>query len=643
VHVLLEYLIEGLVVGAIYFITASGLVVTYTTSGVFNFAHGALGMVAAFSYWALRVGLGWPPIPAVIVVVCIGAPLAGALIERGLIRRLQGAPTLATIAATIGLLLALVGGAQLLWNPQVSRSLPSFFNQTSSIGVAGVRIAYDELLAMIVAVVVAVGMWVLLHRTRAGVGMRAVVDDPELLALSGVSPARAAQAGWMLGAALAAAAGILLATDPVLGSTLDIPTLTLLVINGYAAAVMGRLRSLPLTFLGAMVLGAALQISQGEMPSSWQQNLQPGNTLPMVLLFVILLALPQGRLRTARKVPALRLSVASLRSSLAGAGVIVLAGVVASRLLPSSDITIVSMGVAFGIIMLSLIPLTGYAGQISCCQLTFAGLGAFAMGKLAGGDSPLGLLAAIGLAAAVGALVALPAIRFQGLYLALGTLAFAAAMDYAFFGSSHFGGVGGFVTVGRAPIFGLSFASNRAYLVLLAVVFALAAMGVLALRRSRFGRRLVALNDSPAASATAGIQIGRTKLAVFSLSAGLAGLGGALFGGVSFTVQQSDFPLLASLTLLLLATVWGIRSVSGVLLGGLTFFVLPHLINDNVTYLYLLTGVGAVGISRNPEGVVGDLLARLSRMAAKRGPGLAPGGSAQPAVTNTKEAAGVAH
>ncbi|HKH88412.1 MAG TPA: ABC transporter permease [Acidimicrobiales bacterium] len=606
-HEFLEFVVLGVVAGAIYFVAASGLVVTYATSGVFNFAHGALGMVAAFSYWALHVSLGWPAVPSLLVVVLVGGPAAGALLERVLMRRLQGAPTLLTISVTIGLLLALVGAASFLWGQNEIRVVPGFFGPLSSIGVLGVRISYDQLTVAAAAVIVATSIWFLLHRTRLGMAMRAVVDDPELVALSGISPATAARAGWMTGASLAALAGVLWVSSG--SGDLAILGLTLLVVNGYAAAIVGRLRSLPLTFLGAIGLGIAVNLGSGYRPQ-WA-GLQ--STMPMALLFLALLVLPQDRLRTAERVPALRLPVAGLRTSLAGAGALVIVGLVASRLLPSNEILIVSYGVAFAVIALSLVPLAGYAGQISCCQLTFAGLGAFAMAKTGGDDSPVGLLAAVVVAGAVGGLLALPALRLRGLYLALATLAFAAAMDAGFFSSSHFGGFGGFLTVGRAPVFGIQFVSDRAYLVLLTVVYAVAGVGVLALRRSRFGRRLVALNDSPGAASTTGVKVARTKLAVFVLSAALAGLGGALLGGVNFVAEPNDYQMLLSLSMLLLVTLWGVRSVSGVLVAGVAFYLIPYFVNDNYSWLYLLTGLGAIGISRNPEGVVGDLVARLRR------------------------------
>jgi len=244
--------------------------------------------------------------------------------------------------------------------------------------------------------------------------------------------------------------------------------------------------------------------------------------------------------------------------------------------------------------------------------MTLAGLGAFAMAKVGGtGGSLLGILAAIGLAAGVGAVIALPALRLRGLYLALATLAFAYAMDTAFFANTSFFGTDDSLFVARPHFFGLSFASNGSYLILLAVVFAAVGVGILALRRGRFGRRLLAMNDSPAASTTLGVNITGTKLLLFTLSAGLAGLGGALYGGAIGSVEggtNGNFTFLLSLTMLLLAVVWGIRTIGGMLLAGVSLALGP-LIQAHITtprdIVYLVVGLAAVGIAQNPEGTFG--------------------------------------
>jgi len=393
-------------------------------------------------------------------------------------------------------------------------------------------------------VLVAVFLRLFLFRTRIGVALRAVVDAPDLASYFGAAPGRVRLLGWAMGSSLAALAGVLLA--PLV--TLDILTLTLLVINGYAAAMVGKLKSLPLTFAGAMLLGLADNYAVWKLPTNLQY-LKP--VLPTIFLFIVLLVLPQARLKAGR-VAAVRKTprVASRNEALVGAVALVVVGFIVSRLLGPADLTFAGQGMAYAIVMLSLVLLTGYAGQTSLAQLTFVGIGAFCMGKYFGGASPLGILLAAVVCAVVGAIVALPALRLSGLYLALSTLAFAQGMSFLFFNKAL--GVGGRLAVGRPKMLGVSFAGDRAFFVLLCVTFALLAIGVLAIRRGRFGRMLVAMKDSPAACATLGINITFAKLAVFAISSAIAGVGGAFYGGLRSQIGPSDFEALNSIVLLLL-------------------------------------------------------------------------------------------
>src|SRR5207248_8894227 len=198
--------------------------------------------------------------------------------------------------------------------------------------------------------------------------------------------------------------------------------------------------------------------------------------------------LPETRLRVGRVLARRATKPASLRTSLITAGLFVVGAWIVSGRLSVFNLNIFGQALVTSIVLLSLVLLTGYAGQISLAQLTFVGFGAFAMGKVAGGDSLLGLLGAVGLAGAVGAVAALPALRLRGLYLALATFAFGAAMTPVFFNNNSIFGVGGALSVGRVVAH-----SNRWFVVVIAVVFALASVGVLAVRRSEFGRRLLAM------------------------------------------------------------------------------------------------------------------------------------------------------
>src|SRR3954470_22098207 len=193
--------IVGIVVGCIYALSATGLTVTYITSGIFNFAHGAVGMIAAFTYWELTAEHGWPQAPAAFAVLFLLAPIMGLLIEQ-LMRRLHGAPTEVTLVITLGILLALIGVAQTRWNPGEARVLTEFFSG-NQVAIFGVNVTYHQLFVVVTTIAVVIGLRLFLYQTRAGIAMRAVVDAPEVAALNGAAPARVSQMGWVIGAMLA--------------------------------------------------------------------------------------------------------------------------------------------------------------------------------------------------------------------------------------------------------------------------------------------------------------------------------------------------------------------------------------------------------------------------------------------------------
>ncbi|MEY2569103.1 MAG: hypothetical protein QOE35_3632 [Actinomycetota bacterium] len=624
----LAFTVVGIVVGCIYALTATGLVVTYITSGIFNFAHGAVGMVSAFVYWELSVNRGWPVPVALVFVLLVFAPAVGALIDVVIMRNLHDASEEVRVIVTVGLMLFLIGVAQFFWKDGVPRVVPEFF-AGHSVKIFSVAVSYHQMIVIAVAIAVALGLRFFLFRTRPGVALRGVVDAPDLADLFGVQPGRVRALGWAIGSSLAALAGVLLA--PLV--TLDILTLTLLVINGYAAAIVGRLRSLPLTFAGGVALGLLEAHAVSVLPTDLLNRIRP--TLPIVFLYVALLVLPQSRLRAGRVAARPTAKPPSLRTSAIGAGAfVVIAWIVASQLSVTNLFTF-GRGLVFAIIMLSLVLLTGYGGQISLCQLTFAGLGAFAMGKVAGGDSIIGLVAALGLAGAGGVIAALPAFRLRGLYLALITFAFAAAMRAMFFSSNTVFAQGGALRVGRLRLGPISFQSHRSFVVLIAIAFAGSAVAVLAVRRASLGRRLAAMSDSQVACATIGMSLTRTKLIVFTLSAALAGLAGALFGGLQGSVGVNDFQELNSLVVLLLLAIWGADSVIGALAAGLSFAFFPVLTTwlDVRSLPYLLTGFAAISIGRSPGGTVREISDRVRQLRGRQAETEATATPATPATT----------
>jgi branched-chain amino acid transport system permease protein len=593
----LSFLVTGVVTGSIYAVTASGLVVTYNATGIFNFAHGAVGMFLAYVYWQLWQGWGWNPVVALAAVLLVVAPVFALAIERVLMRPLYGSSLNTMIVVTLGLFLVLYGMSSTIWNQTITRNLPSWFS-SDQVDVFGVNLTYEELITVGCAVGVALALWLLFKRTRIGVAMRAVVDDPSLASLTGARSGRISGVAWMIGFMLAGLAGILLAP----GTGMSIEILSELVIFGYAAAIVGRLRSLPLTFLGAMILGIAESMAVGYVPSNILDDVT--DILPMGLLILALIILPQDKLAIGRVVRLRAPRAASLNMTLIGAVVLVAATVVLSGMVTGNNLYTLGEALALGLSALSLILLSGYGGQVWLCQFTFLGLGAWVMTKVDGGSSVLGVLAAIGLCAVAGGILALPALRLRGLYMALATLAFAALMDSIFFTNPSIIS-GGSLTVGRPDIFGMRFVTDRAFVVLIAVVFALCLIGVGALRRGPFGRRLVAMSDSEAACATVGMSIVRTKLAVFILAGALAGLAGVLYSGMTPSVSVSQFQFVNSLVLFVGVVLAGVTILSGAVQSGIGLAVVPVIaqhLQSFSGFTYVLFGVGIIVVGRNPYG-----------------------------------------
>ena len=615
---LFVFLIIGFSISAIYAVSATGLVVTYITSGVFNFAHGAIGMFLAFVYWELSINQGWPVPLALVVTLLVIAPLIGVILDVLVMRRLvQGASLATKLVVTLALLLAFQGAALTIWGIEL-RTLPQFF-EDSDVSMFGLVITYHQIITVICAAGVAFGLRALFTRTRLGVAMRAVVDNPELCAVKGLSPNKVTAASWAMGSSLAGLAAILIAP----GLNLEVNTLSLLVVSAYAAAVVGRLQNLPATFAGAVILGVSQSLVVGYVRTSnqWLANLRPA--LPFLLLFVALLV--RSEVRLPEKVRThVEAAPPGPRIGIVLSVVAVLAAIPLSGTLSGADLLTGSKGLVFACITISLVLLTGLSGQVSLMQMSFVGIGAVVVGKLPDG-MPWLLSTAIAavVTGLVGVIVALPAVRLRGVYLALSTLAVAILLDNVVFGNRDVLGGGSTLPVPRPELFGWDLTSERSLFVVLVAVAAAFGNILLVVRRSGFGRKLSALRDSPAACQTLGMSVTLTKLQVFFLSALLAGIAGALFGGLQARVGQLDFLWFRSLAVLLVATIFGITSASGAYLGAFFFAVLPEITRrvsktDSDALQPLIIGVLAVLTARRPEGISGRIRARLRGLTLRR-------------------------
>jgi branched-chain amino acid transport system permease protein len=612
---ILNLLVFALPLAGVYAISAAGLVVVYTTTGIFNFAQGAIGMFMAYLYWELRVHHHMPTIVALVLVVLIAAPLLGIGLDRAIMRRLERQPLVVQLMVTVGLMLSFMGLAATLWDQTGTHVIPTFFGN-GGIHIGQVILTWHRLTTIIVALVLAVALRFLLFRTRLGVAMRAVVDNRELAALAGARPDLVSGFSWALGCSLAAIAGILIAPDTGMAVT---GSLSLIVINAFVAAIAGRLRSLPMTYVGALLLALAIQFSQQFLVLG-QRWAQAPLALPAIMLFIVLLLLPQAKLQFGRISGTRRIErVSSVRDTVIGMTVLVIAMAIVGDFMSSTNVNRLTAGMATALIALSLVPLTGWAGQVSLAPLAFAGFGAVAYAKWGGAHGALlAVVFATLVTIPIGAIISIPALRLQGLYLALSTLAFASMAEYVIFTQPELLGSQS-AYVNRLKIFGLDFSGEHVFLVLITVVFGIASVGVVALRRSAFGRRLVAMRDSEAASATIGVSILETKVIVFMLSAAIAGFAGAFLAQQLGSLSPQNFVMLQGLPIVLALVIGGVASVAGALFAGLFGFGLIYIKDTWHLSLWrsleiLGPGLTALGIIRNPSGAVvpiGDAFAPL--------------------------------
>ena len=285
-----DYTAGGLAQGGVYALAAIGLVLIYRVSGVLNFAQGAVATVSAFVAYTLvyQAAPSWmpawiPPLYGLLAAIVTGCVI-GFLIEYLTIRPLTGRPQIVKVAVTIGWLLILQQLAGLIWGFTAYHGPINIVSPNATFIIPGTRvfIGMNQVLVIVVAGTLALGVAALLRYTTLGASMRAVSDDAQAARLWGIHVDRVTAASWVLGSAMAAVAGVLI--TPFI--TFNPFVLTIIVISAFAAALIGRLQSLPLTFLGAMVLGVlqTWPAAFGGTGTAWQQ-LAPFGLVLLALAF----------------------------------------------------------------------------------------------------------------------------------------------------------------------------------------------------------------------------------------------------------------------------------------------------------------------------------------------------------------------
>jgi branched-subunit amino acid ABC-type transport system permease component len=624
----LSYAIPGVPQGCEYALIAVGLVLTFRATGVFNLAFGAQAFVGAFAYDLLNQYQNWPQWAAFIVAVLIISPALGLALDRFLFRHIPTASTTAKVVSTVGLLIAIPLTIPILFGPGTRYKIAFLwlnpgivYGHLYQTPLNGTVIATTVITLAVVAGLVAVFRW-----SSIGLQMRAVVESRRLAQLEGVNSAGVAAAAWALSSVLAGLAGVLMlpqsqSLDPT--STL---TFTTLLVAGLTAAALASFRSLPLALLWSIVLGVVQNLLVWQLPSGsvLQQNVAPA--LPFAVLVGVLLFNP--RLRNLEQntdpmasvdppppPPSIQIRDRRLDIPMKWGWRVLLAGFVVSSLtwIPDNWVFPLALGVVFSIIFLSVTLMTGMAGQLSLCQATFAGVGGFTAGQMAahfGLPILIGALLGGVVAAVVGIVVALPALRLSGLPLTLVTLAFAIFADTVLFQYSWSGAGDTGITFGRpGSYFAIGSPGDARFLILVMVILAVVMLIVHLVQRGTTGRYLAAIRGSQTGAASLGISLTRAKMTVFALSAGIAGLGGALYGSLQTVAGADDFGYGISLIWVVAVITTGAMTIEGAIQAGMGFAVIQQVLNLYVPSRFngleaILFAVGTLTYARHPEGIV---------------------------------------
>jgi len=594
-HNYLPFVAIGLASGAIYGLFATGLVLTYKTSGIFNFAQGAIATVAAYMFYFLHVDHGMAWLPAVVIAVGVLGPVIGTAMEP-FAARLSIQPTALKIAGPIGVVLFVEALATIKYGSQTLRVAPFIPHAKDTFRLFGVVISYDKVIVAAVSLVAVVALSVLFRFTRLGIALRAVVDDPRLVSMQATNPAGIRRIAWIIGSTFAALSGVLYTS--FIG--VDSVALTFLVVQAVGAAAIGYFDSLPLTFAGALFLGVAAALSEKYVLNvTWLSGLP--DALPFVVLFAVLLLTPRGKLvspSTESARPALPYR-APTRVRLAAAFIVLIPLLLMPEIV-GTRLPYFTTGLCTALMLLSLGLLVRTSGQVSLCHAAFAAVGAVAFSQLRVEHGvawvPALLLAGL-IAVPVGAIVAVPAIRLSGLFLALATLAFGFLVQKLIYNESWM-----FTNLAQGRVMPLPSAADttqRFYYVVLAAVV-IASVMVALIERARLGRMLRGMSGSPRAVMAMGLSTNVTKLIVFCIAAYLAAIAGALLGVTrGFAVADDSFyqPFF-SLVLVAMLAVAPFGEPWYALVPAASAVIPGYLSGSHTTdWLTALFGVGAVLIA----------------------------------------------
>ena len=655
------FALPGVPFGCTYALVAVCLVLTYQATGVFNFAFGAQAYASAFVFTYLTQYKNWSGWEAFLVSVVVMGPLVGWAFDRLLFRHIANSNTVAKMVCSLALLVGIPSLLPVIFGNQnldATATIAPFFNpNVVYFTLWGTPINGIYLSTVSVTVVVLVLLTILLRYTNLGLQMRAAVESRRLVQLDGVNGNGVVAVAWIVSSFMAGLAGVLFAPNFGAFQAQNYVTITVAAI---AAAVWALLRSIPIAALVGVLIGVTTTVLQGYIPPDSFLNAAVVPALPFILIVVALLILPGMRSLDASRDPLATIDpppppmAATTRAPTMDHIIRVLwwilfGGFCVSMLtwIPGSFpawTTVFNNGLTLSIVLLSITLITGMAGQLSLCQATLAGVGAFTAAQLAnhlGLNLFVGGLIGAALAAIVAVILALLSLRLRGLGLALMTLAAALAFDATFFNETYITGGPQGVSIqskwlGTSEFFNVN---GHAMFLLALGTLVVAVVIVLLVRKGTVGRNLAAMRGSETATAGLGVNPTRQRILVFALSGAIAGIGGLLHSLEQQVVDPNAWNADFSLVLVVLVVTTSVTTVEGAIQAGVGFFVTEQILTTILparigasSLTVVLFAFGALTYAQHPEGVLEFQkrkgTARFERLFFSRGQ---PVGDAAPA------------
>lgn len=621
----LGFAIPGIPYGCTYAMVAVGLVLTYQATGVFNFAFGAQAYVSAFIFTWLVQDQNMPIWAAFILAVVLLAPALGLAFDRYLFRKIANSNMTAKLVTGITLFVGIPALLPIIFGNKNQYNPPSIlFNpDTVYFRIAGTPFNGIYLSALVATAVVLVALVGLMRFTNLGLQMRGAVESRRLVQLDGVNAGRVVASAWVISSLMAGLAGVLLA--PATGQ-LQAQDYATLMVAAFAAAAWAVLRSMPIAALVGVIVGITDTVLQGYLPPSSVWSAAVLSSLPFVVLIAALLVVPglrtlgQATDPLASVDPPTPPTTATLRAPqmdriIRVGWYVVLAAFVVSMLtwIPTTWENVFNSGLAFSLIFLSITLITGMGGQLSLCQATLAGVGAFTAAQLAGhlGFSLLvGGLVGAAAAGLVAVVLAVASLRLRGLGLALMTIAAALFFDSAVFPQLSQSNGGPLSIEAKWVGLGILNPDGHAYFVMVMIVLVVCVMGVLLVRQGTTGRYLAAMRGSETAAAGLGINLTWQRVLIFGLSGIVAGLGGTMLCIQQQSVSAQSFNYEFSLAFVVIVVSTGVSTVEGAINAGIAFVVIQQLLTylparlGGDSLVFVLFAFGAINYAAHPEGVL---------------------------------------